>query len=388
MSINRSKIISFLVLTFFFIRSNDVACQNTSNKISVLGGLKYGPFAVGFSVLSSVDSSRRMSNGQYRPVQIGVWYPAQLSKEKMAYRNYVALSANESDFHSTTDAERDDAIKAFKEFGISVGTPEKAMEQWISMGMYASFNAVQQAGKYPIVIVAQGNYQSSADQAFLCEYVASHGFVVATSPSPTRIVGPIRSNDDVLPTAMDQDADMNFILSKIISNFHGDQRNIAVIAHSFGARSALVFIQQHPEVKAFVSLDGGIGNAIGKEWIEKFSAFKPQSIHTPILHFYQNIDSAVVIPDFEILKSLKNSQCTLILVNNMHHYYFSSVGFVAGAISDFSKNFDPDLTFKCQSYAYYTLQFLERHMMNTEAVKLDPLTISKLNAMTIKQEME
>lgn len=170
----------------------------------ILGELKYGRYAAGFSVLASRDSTRTMPDGHPRAVQIGVWYPAQAAKDKMSYRDYIALSANESDHHTATDAEKQAAVGSFKEFGISVGTPETAMEQWLSAEMYAGYDARQSDGEFPVVIVAQGNFQAAADQAFLCEYLASHGYIVATSPFPARIIGPMKTSDDVYPMALDQ----------------------------------------------------------------------------------------------------------------------------------------------------------------------------------------
>lgn len=381
---------SFFFLAFVFLISKDLISQSSVSygQTPILGKLKYGPYAVGFSVLNSEDSTRRMPGGKFRPVQVSVWYPAEFSKNNMVYRDYVTLSANEGDNHTATDSEKQAVVMSFKEFGISVGTPEKVMDQWLSTIMYASSDARQQAGEFPIVIVAQGNFQSAADQAFLCEYIASHGYIVTTTPSPTRIFGPLQSNEDIFPTALDQEADMNFILQKVTTGFHGNSRNMAVLAHSFGARSALIFINQHPEVKAFISLDGGIGNAIGKEWIQKFTDFKPESIQIPILHFYQKLDSNFVIPDFAVFRSLKKSECIVMLIKNMHHYYFSSVGFVAGSIPDFSKNFDPDLAFKCQSYAYYTVQFLNRHVANKMDGRLDRSTNSKFQELTTQAELK
>lgn len=38
---------------------------------------------------------------------------------------------------------------------------------------------------------------------------------------------------------------------------------VAVVGHSFGARSALLFTMQHPELRGLVSLEDGIGTSNG-----------------------------------------------------------------------------------------------------------------------------
>ena len=45
--------------------------------------------------------------------------------------------------------------------------------------------------------VAQGNAQTVQDQAHLAEYLASYGYVVATTPSPMLITGPLTDESQV-----------------------------------------------------------------------------------------------------------------------------------------------------------------------------------------------
>jgi hypothetical protein len=72
----------------------------------------------------------------------------------------------------------------------------------------------------------------------------------------------------------------------------------------------------------------------------------------------------------------------------MRHFYFSSVGFIAGYIPDFSRFFDRDLSLKCQSYAYYTLEFLNRHVAGKKEEDIGGLTESKLQELTVLQKLK
>jgi predicted dienelactone hydrolase len=65
------------------------------------------------------------------------------------------------------------------------------------------------------VVIAQGNGQSAKHQAVLAEYLASHGYVVATSPSPLRLGARMESEADVLPVAREQARDMTLVVREM-----------------------------------------------------------------------------------------------------------------------------------------------------------------------------
>jgi predicted dienelactone hydrolase len=65
----------------------------------------------------------------------------------------------------------------------------KSEAQWLDAPMLAARDAPPGGGRFPLVLLEQGNGQTLRDQAPLAEYLASHGYVVATSPSPTLITG-------------------------------------------------------------------------------------------------------------------------------------------------------------------------------------------------------
>ena len=63
--------------------------------------------------------------------------------------------------------------------------------------------------------------------------------------------------------------------------FNADTMRTGIVAHSFGARSALLFALEHA-VAAFVSLDGGIANRAGKGWLDE-AELRPQELRMPLL---------------------------------------------------------------------------------------------------------
>jgi pimeloyl-ACP methyl ester carboxylesterase len=249
----------------------------------------------------------------------------------MTYRDYVELTASEHDPENTaTMARRVEAVAVFESFLISAGVSAPDISRMLAARMTAVSGAPAASGDFPLVLIAQGNGQSAHDQAFLAEYLASHGYVVATAPSPTRISGPMKSEDDTPAKAEEQAADLAFAAARIARSGAGGEGRLAVVGHSFGARSALLFAMARPGVKALVSLDGGIGARTGKGMLERSSSFRADAM-TPILHFFEKNDPFMA-PDFALLDSLGGSHRFLVEAAALHHIHFTSVGAFSGSL--------------------------------------------------------
>jgi dienelactone hydrolase len=279
-------------------------------------GFQSGTLPVGFVLLSLADSTRRMPSGEPRPVAVGVWYPARATDAPhLTYRQYFSLPAE------TGGRELDE----FVAFLGSHGAPAEAVQQWLGAPMLAARNAPASGGRFPLVLLAQGNGQTLRDQAPLAEYLASHGYVVATSPSPMLITGPLTDEADMARRAEEQADDLAFVRAALRqrSDVAGDR--IGVVGHSFGARAALLYEMREHRVAALVSLDGGIGTATGRAGLEAAPSFRRGSARAPVLHFYEPLDTFMT-PDLGLLRSLHSADRWLVRVPAMHHHLFTSLG--------------------------------------------------------------
>jgi dienelactone hydrolase len=256
----------------------------------------------------------------------------------MRFRDYMAEIANQAIFSRSSTAQVDSALDHFTSFVASNGSPREAVEQWYGLDVAARRAAPAAAGRHPLVLLAQGKFNAAYSQAILAEYLASYGYVVATSPSPALVDSPTASTDSlpdrvrVIVDARRQAADLEYVWDLLVEDNRVDRRRVAIVAHSFGARATFVALIDHYIPIAFVSLDGGIANRLGRDWLDSVS-YDPASIETPILHLYQDRDSTVQ-PDFTLLYALRRSDRTLVRVNEMYHPYFTALGFVAAAVPD------------------------------------------------------
>ena len=80
-----------------------------------------------------------------------------------------------------------------------------------------------------------------------------------------------------------------------------------------------------------VSMDGGIANAIGREWLHGVE-YDPEIVDAPILHLYEDFDPEIVRTDFTLLRSLRRADPIVIEVDELHHVHFTSLGMVSGLI--------------------------------------------------------
>jgi hypothetical protein len=119
--------------------------------------------------------------------------------------------------------------------------------------------------------------------------------------------------------------------------------------------------------RSFVSLDGGIANKLGADWLDG-TALASAELRMPVLHVYQDKDEAVQ-PDFTRLRSWHAADRTLVHVDDMYHPYFTALGFVAAvdtALHVAPKV--PDLGRKVSGVVELTATFLDATLRNRRAV--------------------
>ena len=124
---------------------------------------------------------------------------------------------------------------------------------------------------------------AAQDQAALGEHLASHGYVVATTPSPLRLGLPMESESDVAPMARAQAADLDQAREALVGWPVADLGRIAIAGYSFGGRAALLVAARHPEIRALLSLDGGIASADAKDWLTPADLDRA-ALRVPVLH--------------------------------------------------------------------------------------------------------
>jgi dienelactone hydrolase len=328
-------------------------------------GIPTGPHAVGFRVLGHLDATRRLAGAGPRPVQISVWYPAALDETRAAlrYRDYVLVAAEEKTLAPPADPAA--ALAGYTAFLSRQGLAAGAIQSWLDAPLAARRDASPARGRFPVVLIAPGNGGAVPDQAVLGEMLASHGFVVATTPSPIRLGVPMESDADVLPMARDEARDLAVALEAMRSLSDVDASRVGLVGYSFGARAALLSTGL-PGVRALVSLDGGIGAATAKGWLPA-AALDRRAVRVPILHIYEDVEE-FMRPDFTLLDSLARAPQMRVKVAGMHHMDLVTYGFAAASLPQLAEGNDaPALSARLRAVATYTLWFLQAHVAGDAA---------------------
>lgn len=266
-----------------------------------------GPHAVGLRVIEPATA---------------VWYPAQRGvSSPTRYRDYVQLALRDAAAEPDGKPRTIDGYVAFLR---SKGLPAAGIEAWLEAPMAAARDAAPAPGRFPIVILAPGYSGAVHDEALLGEFLASHGFLVAVESSPGWRGREMGSEADLLPVAREHARQLAALLDRIRGLAAADASRCAVVGYSFGARSALLLAAQRKEVRALVSLAGGIGSSEGKGWLTP-EALNRAAFNTPILHVYDDADRAVP-PDFTLLDSLKGARRTRARMPGLGHFDLITFG--------------------------------------------------------------
>jgi dienelactone hydrolase len=336
---------------------------------------KPGPHPVGLKVVEQYDYSRTYrprtnalgksyEGERARPLQTLIWYPAEKSTLKpMTVGDYGNLAASETSFDKPT---------------LSVDHKHwlDGIKPTLGMPMWAVHDAPAASGRFPIVIYAPSFTAMSWENADLCEYLASHGYVVIASPdmgASTRDM----SND--LTGINAQARDISFLISYAETLPNADMSAIAVAGFSWGGISNLFAAARDNRIDALVALDGSMRYYPG---LVKQGDVHPEQMTIPLLFFAQG---GMTLEDQDrylnseknqgpnVLNSWTHGDLVLVRMLGLVHVEYSSMyqrnedtwkGFSEQAIADY------DRTDGIAGYAWvarYTVHFLDAYLKHDAA---------------------
>lgn len=246
---------------------------------------KPGPYNVGLRVVEQYDYSRvfrspiddlaKPYDGERaRPLQTLIWYPANHSgKPPMTVADYVSLLSTEISFG------RPETSPDAKEWLTAIG-------ETAAVRLWAVRDATPMSGRHPIVIYAPSLSSVSWENADLCEYLASHGYIVIASPS----MGPMTREMSFSVAGFNAQArDISFLIGYATTLANADMSKIAVIGYSWGGISNLVAAARDDRIRALVSLDGSLRQYPGL--LKQSGDVHPEEMAIPMIYFAKQEDT-------------------------------------------------------------------------------------------------
>ena len=258
---------------------------NAENYAAVKFLVKPGPHAVGLKVVEQYDIARNFGStiGQAgpsaraersRPLQTLVWYPAQKSaRPSVTMGDYLALMDTEVSFGKPQRTRDGDLLKT-----------------WLQASLGQSLSAVRDAhlvtGRFPVVIYAPSFSSTSWENADLCEYLASYGYVVIASPGMGETS---RESTHDLSGVDAQASDVSFLIGYAASLPDTNMTRVAAMGFSWGGLADLFAASRDNRIKALVSLDGSERYFPGL--VRASGTVHPDQIRVPLIYFEEGDQS-------------------------------------------------------------------------------------------------
>ena len=143
---------------FLFVLIGQVACSDTHGAEEPFEGINYGTYSVGVRFSHQLDASRTILNGNPRPVQITIWYPALEGQTKtlMTYADYYGYKSSEFDPRKQDRESSVNALQKHEQYVMQAGPVKSEVEKVFSSLGKAALDADPLDGKFPLLIYAPG----------------------------------------------------------------------------------------------------------------------------------------------------------------------------------------------------------------------------------------
>lgn len=255
----------FIVFNLLILGSVDCHSQN----YPLWDNLIPGKYNVGFKRFYCFDSSRQYafrylpkmdedSTMYDRPMVINVWFPSKgKSRNFMKYEGYYDFTPPDSSWNNFLTRVREFNLQVTKDnsFATPKGKNRNQLQLFDSLLQTSTsirLDAKPLIEKHPLVLYYPGMGGTIEESSLLCEYLASHGFVVVSSLYQPNHIKHLYSDWDLGRSKKDRD----FVLNVLQLEKYIDLTKIYLLGFSFGAQSNLNYeLDDNSAIKAIVLLD-------------------------------------------------------------------------------------------------------------------------------------
>jgi dienelactone hydrolase len=298
------------------------------------GDLKPGQFAVGFKTLYLRDKSRPWLLGHAgskadpgRPIRISIWYPSASASSgvPMRYGDYFHYDGP-ADFRAlNAKLEANDRQSYLDDFNAVTPRGQELLAKLVATPVAAHHNARAVQGRFPVVLYAGGEGSRADANVPLAEFLASHGYVVATVPP----LGP--SEDDLNQESTPKDvalrvSDFEFALGTLRKLSFIDGSRVAIAGHSVGGDVALDMAMRHSNIRAVIGLDGSFGFTGRSDRFKRIAGYAPQQIKAAILDMRRGSGVQGATDDSSVLEACTSADRYQVTFRHMFHGDFTEFG--------------------------------------------------------------
>lgn len=335
-----------------------------------------GGFTVGFKHYTAIDSTRTYSRWKdystkvsYRPIPVSIWYPSKEVNKGTSIKiiDYLNILAAEEEWEGLPEYFMLDWFQNLPR------TSEN--EQHLSVKAKAFRNATPSQGNFPILIYAPSYNASSIENFVMCEYLASQGYIVISSPSRGTEV---RTFQGATVKDMETQArDIQYLIKEAHKLPFANTDKIATIGFSFGGLSNVLAQMQNEFIDATICLDGSIKYQFNT--LKKSAYFDLNKVDVPFLHTAQKeIPEEVLKADtidpklnthFDFYDELSKSDAYKLQFNDLTHLNFSSLSILFEPRDKRQDKTDSKIIASYKLVCTYVHNFLDAYLKdNSEAI--------------------
>ncbi len=268
-------------------------------------------------------------------------------------------------------------------------TPHPERNRWRSLSkasseipLWAVRDAKSAPGRFPILIYAPSDSSVSWENADLCEYLASQGYVILASPSMGVSTRDMTDNLDGINA---QARDISFLITYAKTLSSTDLSEVAVVSWSWGGGSSLFAAARDPRIDALVSMDGSMRYDPG--FVKMAGDIHPERMNIPLLfftaenaNFLEDVDkyddrppAAIAGPN--VLNAWIHGDLLIVNMLGMSHPEFSSMFQRRESAQRFAEESEvadygrDDANTSHAWVALYTLNFLNAYLKHDASAK-------------------
>ena len=331
------------------------------------GSLQAGEYAVGFRTLEAYDSSRTFgpkkdyfgnpAGGEHtRPIQAMIWYPAAPDADgvPMTVSEYVTPSpVNNALYQHITAMSRIYVGALFRAMGNAGGRVLDAN----NLPVMAVRDADPAEDRFPLLVYFANPANGYLDNFVLCEYLASHGFVVMATHAYGASTYAIMQREQVHLEAITRD--MEYCLPMVRRLPYVAADNLGVIGVAGGAQTAWILQMRNYDVEVLVTLDGTHLMEGLAPLLMASGFFDPTRAVVPSLQIRQE---GIREPDYRSLDSCRYGDRTLVTMGDSASPIFTCYGGLLRILQDTLGTEANPLSAHYRLMIRYVHSFLETHL--------------------------
>ena len=238
----------------------------------------------------------------------------------MSFANYLHLMATQLDFNYDEDPLSHPFVQ--KRLYEDPFIDKNQLELALQTTTVAYKDAPAKKGTFPVIIYGPGGYGTSCENATLWEYLASHGFIVASYPAlgmkhAPKPKGPGRTFG--VWTFESAARDMEFVIGFMHDFPNVDMNRLGIAGFSLGGSAVTKVLSRNIQVKAAASLDGWHPEKVIKDWMPSVDFDR---IQVPFLHLHQSHPRKN--PNEVVYDSLSQQDAYNVTFNKFGHVFYGS----------------------------------------------------------------